>query len=312
MRTWRVGTFSMGMSLLFLGVFLLLSQFLHWDSTMVLRVWWPALLVILGIEILIYLITSKQEKPYLNFDLFSIIIVGIVGTAGIAIVFLQSTGLMHLFEEEMTKEEITMDLPALDVSIKDNIKRIVIQTQGQNMPLNIEGTSEDFVSLFGTYRTVNSENKVILNKSKDYVLVKEKGDTVYLQMKELPKHSSGFSSSYATTNVTFLIPTSVKLEVEGNNETKVNPRHLQNDWSIINASSLELNLKDTNNVMVSVKDTEILDSENQQWKTADKKENDADGDSVEAESLTEAKYLKGKQNTKISIVNSGTLHITNN
>lgn len=311
MRTWRVGTFSMGMSLLFLGVFLLLSQFLHWDSTTVLKVWWPAILVILGIEILIYLITSKQEKPYLNFDLFSIIIVGIIGTAGIAIVFLQSAGLMHLFEEEMTKEEITMELPGLDVPVKNNIKRIVIQTEGQNMPLNIEGVSEDTISLFGTYRTVNSENKVILTKPKDYVLVKEKGDTVYLQMKELPKHSSGFSSSYATMNATFLLPTSVKVEVEGTSDVVIKPRQLKSDWSIINASSVELNLGETNDTMVSAVDTEILDSEKQNWQIEEKTKNRS-ADLAEAESLTEAKYIKGKQKTEIAIVNSGTLHIMNN
>jgi len=311
LRTWRVGTFSMGMSLLFLGVFLLLSQFLHWDSTTVLKVWWPAILVILGIEILIYLITSKQEKPYLNFDLFSIIIVGIIGTAGIAIVFLQSAGLMHLFEEEMTKEEITMELPGLDVPVKNNIKRIVIQTEGQNMPLNIEGVSEDTISLFGTYRTVNSENKVILTKPKDYVLVKEKGDTVYLQMKELPKHSSGFSSSYATMNATFLLPTSVKVEVEGTSDVVIKPRQLKSDWSIINASSVELNLGETNDTMVSAVDTEILDSEKQNWQIEEKTKNRS-ADLAEAESLTEAKYIKGKQKTEIAIVNSGTLHIMNN
>ena len=301
----------MGMSLLFLGVFLLLSQFLHWDSTTVLKVWWPAILVILGIEILIYLITSKQEKPYLNFDLFSIIIVGIIGTAGIAIVFLQSAGLMHLFEEEMTKEEITMELPGLDVPVKNNIKRIVIQTEGQNMPLNIEGVSEDTISLFGTYRTVNSENKVILTKPKDYVLVKEKGDTVYLQMKELPKHSSGFSSSYATMNATFLLPTSVKVEVEGTSDVVIKPRQLKSDWSIINASSVELNLGETNDTMVSAVDTEILDSEKQNWQIEEKTKNRS-ADLAEAESLTEAKYIKGKQKTEIAIVNSGTLHIMNN
>jgi len=301
----------MGMSLLFLGVFLLLSQFLHWDSTTVLKVWWPAILVILGIEILIYLITSKQEKPYLNFDLFSIIIVGIIGTAGIAIVFLQSAGLMHLFEEEMTKEEITMELPGLDVPVKNNIKRIVIQTEGQNMPLNIEGVSEDTISLFGTYRTVNSENKVILTKPKDYVLVKEKGDTVYLQMKELPKHSSGFSSSYATMNATFLLPTSVKVEIEGTSDVVIKPRQLKSDWSIINASSVELNLGETNDTMVSAVDTEILDSEKQNWQIEEKTKNRS-ADLAEAESLTEAKYIKGKQKTEIAIVNSGTLHIMNN
>ncbi|WP_445490007.1 hypothetical protein [Niallia sp. 03133] len=308
MRTWRVGTFSMGLSLLFLGIFLLLSQFLNWELTTVLKVWWPFILVVLGIEILLYLFTAKQEKPYLNFDLFSIIIVGLIGTAGIAMVFLQSTGLITALEEEFTKEEITMELPSFDYKLKNEIKRIVVDTEGQRSPIAIEGTNENKISLFGTYRTVSTDNKVILKKPKDYVLVNEKGDTVYINLKDLPIRSSGFSSSYSTIQSTILIPTDVKVEIIGeNDDLSINPRNLQTDWSISNASSLDLTLADTDNVQVIVKNTEILDGENVIWKNTNTVKEDSD----ELDAITEASYVKGKQNAVINIVNSGSLNLIN-
>ncbi|MGP7819445.1 LiaI-LiaF-like domain-containing protein [Niallia sp. 01092] len=307
MRTWRVGTFSMGLSLLFLGIFLLLSQFLQWDITTVLKVWWPVILVVLGVEILLYLFTSKQEKPYLNFDLFSIIIVGIIGTAGIAIVFLQSTGLITAMQEEFNREEVTMDLPSYDYKIKNNIKRVVIDTEGQSSPLSIEGTDDNTVSLFGTYRSVNADKKVMIKKAQDYVLVNEKGDTVYVNLKDLPIQSRGFSSSYSTIQSTILIPNNIKVEIVGeNDELTVNPRNLRTDWSISNASSLNLNLADTENVQVKVKDTEILDSESEKWKS----ENKDEADENEPNILAEASYVKGKKNATINIVNSGSLEVT--
>ena len=45
MRTWRVGSFSMGIALLSLGIILLLSHFFSFDLTFVMTAWWPVLLV---------------------------------------------------------------------------------------------------------------------------------------------------------------------------------------------------------------------------------------------------------------------------
>lgn len=74
MRTWRVGSISMGTLLLFLGVLLLLSQLAGWDSSHVLAGWWPVLLIVLGAEILVYLFQSKEEKPLLKYDFLSILL----------------------------------------------------------------------------------------------------------------------------------------------------------------------------------------------------------------------------------------------
>ena len=112
MRTWRVGTFSMGASLLFLGLFLFFSKFLGLDLVQVMTAWWPLLLVVLGIEILLYLFLSRQEKPVLKYDFLSIFFVGVLGTAGILFAILSTTGIMGKVEDVMAREERSFELPA--------------------------------------------------------------------------------------------------------------------------------------------------------------------------------------------------------
>lgn len=308
-RSWRVGTFSMGISLLFLGVFLLLSQFLQWEITTALKIWWPVILVVLGIEILLYLFTSKQEKPYLSFDLFSIILVGIIGTAGIAVVFLQSTGLIAIVEDSINREEVTKTLPTFDYEIGDNIKRIVVESDGQSSPLTIEGTSEDAVSIFGSYRVIDSSEN-ILSAADDYIQVTNKGDTLYLSMMQLPSKVTEFYSDYSVVDATLLIPTDVKLEVAGiNNDLTLNPRNLESDWSINNASYVTLQLAETKNVKVSVRETEIVDKDLGSWKSTDQTETE-EGEVVDT--LWNASLTKGKEEATISVSNSGSMDLTGN
>lgn len=304
MRTWRVGTFSMGLSLVFLGVFLLFTQFFDWKILTVLKVWWPIILVILGIEILLYLFSSKQEKPYLSFDLFSIIIVGIIGSAGIAMVFLQSSGVMDIVEQGLKREEVTSDLPEFNYAMKDDIKRIVIESDNQQNPITIEGTNDDVLSLFGTYRAVQSKKKDVL-KPEDYLLVSQKGDTLFIRLKQLPYRVSEFYKDYASMNTTILVPTSKKLDiVDLQNDITVNPRDLKNNWTINNVPQIDLILDETKNVKVSVDDTLINNREQEDWEFPNKEEK-------HVEEITTAFLQKGKGGSSIYIFDSGTLDITN-
>ena len=81
MRTWRVGTISMGLTLILLGIFLVLSQLLNWKPAYAMTGWWPIIFIVLGIEILIYLFLAKQENPAVKYDVFSIFFVGFLGFA---------------------------------------------------------------------------------------------------------------------------------------------------------------------------------------------------------------------------------------
>ncbi|REB77404.1 hypothetical protein [Bacillus sp. 522_BSPC] len=304
MRQWRVGTFSMGLSLVFLGVFLLLTQFFDWQIITVLKVWWPIILVILGMEILLYLFSSKQEKPYLSFDLFSIIIVGIIGTAGISMVFLQSTGILDIVEQGLKREEVTKDLPEFNYAMKDNIKRIVIESESQQNPITIEGTNENVLSLFGTFRTVESKEMEV-SKPEDYLNVSQKGDTLFVRIKQLPYRMSEFYTDYSSIHTTILVPTNKKLDIiDLNNDITLNPRELKSNWTVNNVSQIDLILDETANVKVSVNDTIINNRDREEWEytsTEDEK----------AESETTAILQKGKGSPAIHVFNSGSLDLTN-
>lgn len=297
MRVWRVGTISMGISLVFLGVFLLLTQFLHWDISTVLKVWWPIILVVLGIEILWYLYASKQEKPYVSFDLLSIIFVGLLGTAGILMVFLQSTGLLDVIEHGVSREEVTKELPAFDYKLDDSVERIVFESTGGNNPITIEGTEEKQVSVFGTYRTALIEEE-ILKIPEDYLFVTKKGDTLFIQLKELPRRTSDFYTDYPSVQATILIPHSMRVEIKSNyDEVTMLPRNLQTNWSVDGASIINLDLKETENVKVSVKNTDIMNKEEHTWKHGDKEEG------------THSVMQIGKELAGILIMNSRELYI---
>ncbi|MEK4666201.1 hypothetical protein [Niallia sp. FSL R7-0271] len=311
MRTWRVGTFSMGLSLLFLGVFLLLSQILDWNITTALKLWWPVILVVLGLEILVYLFLSKQEKPYLNFDLFSIVIVGILGTAGVIMVFLQTSGVMDLIQDEIKKEAITLDLPAFNQDISKDIKRVVVEGDGIEQ-FRVEGINERNVSMFGTYRQDSTIEKI--EKAEDYLTITDKGDTLYIRVKERP-HQTGLYEDYSSLDATLLVPTDVQLELADLwSNISLNPRNLNSDWKIAGTGEIGLDIRETDNVRVSVQNTDIYNKEDQNWKFA-KLDNDIDGnaDSVSEVEVTtpNATLEKGKAENHIYVSNSDTLILNN-
>ncbi|MEI2404038.1 hypothetical protein [Niallia taxi] len=307
MRTWRVGTFSMGLSLLLLGVFLLLSQILEWDITTALKLWWPVILVVLGLEILLYLFLSKQEKPYLNFDIFSILIVGILGTAGIIMVFLQTSGFIDLIQDEIKKEERTLDLPAYEQNISNDINRVVVEGDGIGQ-LKVDGTNDRNVSLFGTYRQDSSLDKIA--KLEDYVTTSHKGDTLYIRVKERPYQTSTFYSDYSNMDATLLVPTDVQLEITNlKSNLSINPRGLKSDWKVSGAGELDIDIQETNNVMVSVENTQVENGENQNWSFVKEAEDTDEHESTEDDTTYNGNYKKGKADHHIYVFNSALLQL---
>ncbi|WP_010245396.1 LiaF transmembrane domain-containing protein [Acetivibrio cellulolyticus] len=83
MRQWRVGTLSMGLILIALGIIMWVSQISGISVIEHIVKWWPVVLIILGIEVLVYIFLSKQEEPKVKFDIFSIIIISIIMMASI-------------------------------------------------------------------------------------------------------------------------------------------------------------------------------------------------------------------------------------
>lgn len=263
-RTWRVGTISMGFSLLFLGIFLLLSQFAGISLTHIMISWWPIILIVLGIEILVFLFQSRTEKPLLKYDFLSIFFVGILGMVGIGFAVLSTTGLLDVIDKELTREERTIELPVFDEVLDDQIKRVVLKTEQNN--ILVEGTSGQEVSIFGTYTTYLSRNKQLISKANDYLASQRKGDTLYLTVKRLPADAGVFNHYEHQLEATVLIPEKVKLEIIGQgNPVTLKPRDLQNNWSVEGASDVSLSVEENSNLNISAVQAQELISQSGEW-----------------------------------------------
>lgn len=296
MRTWRVGTVSMGASLVFLGLFLFLSKFLGFDLIQVMTGWWPILLIVLGIEILLYLYLSRQEKPVLRYDFLSIFFVGIIGTVGIVLAVLSSTGLMGKVEEVMAREERSFELPAFSYKMDDSIKRVVVRTVGYDM--TIEATDEQEVSMFGTYRVQTAEKAKLLKRADDIIAANQKGDTLYLNIKSLPNEIGPFDSQ-GTVAATILVPKDVKLEVLGNGDSLIlKPRTAANDWNITNVSSVGVDVTENSNLKVEAIGAQELRGKDGQWKISEKKDSNVPDDTVAKNAVYQAG--EGKYHLNIS------------
>jgi hypothetical protein len=303
MRTWRVGTFSMGASLVFLGLFLFLSRFLGFDLVHVMSAWWPILLIVLGIEILLYLFFSRLEKPILKYDFVSIIFVGLLGMVGILFATLSATGIMEKVEEVVAREEVSFELPDFSYKMDDSIKRVVLRTV--DYQTTIEATEEKEVSMFGTYRTQTSKKEKLLASADDYVYANQKGDTLYINVKTLPNESGPFYSHREVAS-TILIPKGVELEVISSGaDITLNPRDLVNHWSINGASSLDVKVAENSDLTIAAVGVGEVKGKDGAWKVTEK------GDPNEGVERN-AVYQSGEGKYRINITNTYNVSLNSN
>jgi hypothetical protein len=306
MRIWRVGTFSMGASLLFLGLILLFSQVLNLKLYQVLTSWWPIILVVLGVEILVYLVLSKQEKPFLKYDFLSIFFVGILGMVGIGFAILSTTGILEKVTEVLERREQTLDLPAFTQTLDESIKRIVIKTEHQ--PITIEGTPSKEVSMIGTYRANLLESEKLVDQAEDILHVKQIGDTIFIEMKELPRENGPFDS-FSSVSATLLIPSDIKLEVIGrDNNIHLKPRLLLSDWSIEDASAVSLQVEKDHDLSVSVRGVQEVLGQQGKWKMDEQKDQTDNNDGSYGKKSATYQSGKGTHNIRIQDVYSISLN----
>ncbi|WP_342429315.1 hypothetical protein [Neobacillus sp. FSL H8-0543] len=304
MRTWRVGTISMGASLVLLGLFLFLSRFLGYDLVNVMTAWWPILLIVLGIEILLYLAFSRQEKQVLKYDFLSIFFVGLLGTAGIVFAVLSTSGIMNRVEEVVAREERSFDLPDFSYQTDDSIKRVVLRTVGY--PMTIEATDEKEVSMFGTYRAQTTKSKKLIKDADEYVHTNKKGDTLYINIKTMPNDLGPFHD-YREIAATILIPNDVNLEVIGSGNLTLKPRTLANDWDIDSASSLEVVVAENSNLKIAAVGFSEVNGKDGLWKVTEEVTAD-EMDGVERNAV----YQSGEGKYQINIANTDYVSLNTN
>jgi hypothetical protein len=260
-------------------------------------------LIVLGIEILLYLFFSRQEKPILKYDFVSIIFVGLLGMVGILFATLSATGIMEKVEEVVAREEVSFELPDFSYKMDDSIKRVVLRTVGYQT--TIEATEEKEVSMFGTYRTQTTKKEKLLASADEYVYANQKGDTLYINVKTLPNESGPFYSHPKVAS-TILIPKGVELEVISSGaDITLNPRDLVNHWSINGASTLDVKVAENSDLTIAAVGVGEVNGKDGAWKVTEK------GDQNEGIERN-AVYQSGEGKYRINITNTYNVSLNTN
>jgi hypothetical protein len=294
----------MGLSLLLLGIFLLLSQLFDMNMTNVMLSWWPIILIVLGLEILAFLFFSRTEKPLLKYDFLSIIFVGIIGTVGIGFAVLNSVGFLDLLDEALDREQRTYDLPPFSKQVDGDVKRIVLNAP--SYPITVEGSPEQDVSVFGTYDASAAKGKRLVSEVNDYISMHQEGDTLFLTVKGLPARLGGPFSSSTNMDATVLIPENIDLEISGkSNSITMKPRTLASDWKIDNGSDVNLVLEENSDVEVSAIGVQELHADAGKWVVNEvSNKNEATENTQEYSPQRNGNFKTGKGTHKINILNA--------
>jgi len=213
MKKWRVGTLSMGITLILLGIILFVSQWEGRQAFDAFITWWPVIFILLGLEIIIYLSFSKKENSILSYDIMSILFVGILCVGCLGFTMLTSVGLLSEVRSVVGAVDETKDLPAVEEAVTAEVKKVVVQSQDQ--AVKVDKSPERSVQVFGTYRsrTRPGEQAQPLEKTQ-FVAVRTVGDTMYVQVKRLPERR-GIDSFYPRMSATIVLPQDVEVEVRG-------------------------------------------------------------------------------------------------
>lgn len=126
MRQWRVGTFTMGVLLIALGVIMIIARMYGLPAIEHIINWWPVILIMLGLEILIFSVIPGQNESRISFDGFSVFMIIII-----MIFSLGAYGATN-FLKDITGLNIFNSLPQNSKYQSNFKKNITIESMGKD------------------------------------------------------------------------------------------------------------------------------------------------------------------------------------
>ncbi len=289
MTKWRVGSVSMGVSLMLLGVLLFFSQTGATMLVNLLLTWWPSVVILLGIEILLYVFLSRSEKVIVHYDMVSIFFVGLIGSLCIMLAVLSSVGILSELRQGIGSVELTKSLAELKQAVPKEVKQIVVQTADQYV--TVQGANQRDVNIFGTYRLSSMiPESVQKDLEQEYASIRTIGETMYITLNEMPD-KRGMNHFTPVANVTLVLPQDVKVDLRGQrNVITLDTGDLQNDWVVHFGGNVYLNIPKQANVKLTAHSSDKIEG-NLPWTKMQQNATQANTDRENNDDSTAREYV---------------------
>jgi hypothetical protein len=302
MKKRRVGTLSLGIFLIGSGGLLFYAQFNGENALEIAATWWPLLLFLLGIEVLWYVYTAKEEAPKIKYDFFSIFIIFLFLIVSMGVYGVSQIGLAPHLHARLSAQDFQLQTSPEELVLEKAIKKIVLDVPSNHLRLRIG--PEDLVTAFGK-AYVTAENMEMAEKLLDSKLLESRqvGDTLYVSFNQ--PFSASDSPYYARIDdLTLVVPADRSLEVKSSRRLEVDVTGLKSQLLIEGSGTTELKVPEQGDYALTayVDDEHDLQG-NVKWTIQGKQKEEQE----EYSSSLEGELIFGKGHYKINIMSSGTV-----
>lgn len=245
MRQWRVGTFSMGLLLLFAGVGLLFARFQAIPVVAYVWQWWPAIFIVLGCEVLLQSYFQRDENSKLKYDVFSIFIILVIVMAGMGLQAAQEAGIMDFIQEKVMAEEYYLQTDR-QINLEKEIQKVVIEAE-RCPRLNIATGAGDSIlcsAQAGIWAQSKAEAEQVLQE-RVRVNSRPSGNTLFLSLSfsGADNHEGQFS---------LVLPGDLAVEIKhGYASLQMVNAQIGNDWLIKGDGPIDIALAPPSDLLVS-------------------------------------------------------------
>lgn len=209
MKAWRVGSLSMGITLLLLGSAIAVSIWSGLHSINMLLWVAPLVFILLGLELLAFLWLAGSDRTVMRYDWMSLFFVTVIGAGAIVLASLTSTGVLDTVRDSLKVSERTTVVQPEAVAVPDTVNKIVVQSFDA---VQLDKSDSRDVKLLGQvqYRSVEP-----LKHSEPLMTTEMVGSTMYIMIGSYQQKDTAIVTDMYNPALTLVLPKGVEVERRG-------------------------------------------------------------------------------------------------
>ena len=205
---WRIGSFSMGVTLIGIGIAFAMSLWQEISAYELLLWLAPVVFILLGAELLLTMRMNHKQKYQLKYDWLSLWFVSIISVGALIMSALFYTGITEELNQAFNMKERSLFVDE-QVAIAQTVPaKIVVKS---TVPLTIEeheGLSEVLLTGSVTYEAKDA----ITLREQQLLQAKQVGDVLYIFVNNIEHEVSGLVTDRVYSNLILSVPSSIVVE----------------------------------------------------------------------------------------------------
>lgn len=209
MRKWRIGTITLGFTLLIVGAGLIYARINAFQAFDIILQWWPLAFIALGLEVLAQYYFNRNGEERMRYDLLSMFIILLVVVSGLGLEFISDSGLKERLEKELVSSYYTITMPTQEFAVPAGVSRIVINTSDIDMDIHTTAVPNCTISSQVTVRNPSYEEAALLVEQQKLLNTRIAGDVLYIEA-----NSSVGEYVYREKQSSILLPENLAVEIQ--------------------------------------------------------------------------------------------------